>query len=301
MNELNYKIIAETNALAAEYRQKFIDDPEGELRAWLEIAARREALVYHVYGEAQRNERLPNPESGAERAAWDALTAIWQQEAKHKESTRARLASGLMSMGDGPLSPALIQIIGTIEARLLCSLTPARPTLGQALARLFVMAGAVLAPGAVPEFTRELGTMNAREFFEFAATLELTARQTYQRMSDLLSLLLAKREVRPAQLEEFLSDLDLAYLEEEFHERAFLRMTSWMDAAGRFKRELSERECVQQICDLLPRPREPIRGTEPPGESTYVLTDGGIGALAKRHGIELVVVSGGGVHAQREQ
>lgn len=290
MNGLNYKIIAETNALAAEYSQKFSGDPEGELRAWLAIAARREALVYEVYGEAQRKVRLPDPQSGAERAAWDTLTEIWQQEAIHTELTRARLSSGLVSLGGGPLAPAVLQTIGAIEGRMLCSLTPARPTLGQALARLCVMAGAVLAPGAVPEFTRELGSMKAREFFELAATLELTARQAYRRMHDLLSSLQAKREEPSVQLQGLQRELHLAYLDEDFHERAFLRMTSWMDAAGRFKRGLGERECVQQICDLLPQAPEPIRGTEPRGNSTYVVTDGGIGALAKRHGIELVVV-----------
>jgi hypothetical protein len=290
MNELNYKIIAETNALAAEYRQKFSGDPESELRAWLEIAARREALVYQVYGEAQRKVRLPDMQTGAERAAWDALTEIWQQEAIHTELTRARLASGQVSLGGRPLAPAVLQAIGSLEGRLLCSLTPTRPTLGQALARLFVMAGAVLAPGAVPEFTRELGTMNAREFFELAATLELTARQAYRRMGDLLKLLLAKREAPSVQLQGLQRELHRAYLDEDFHERVFLRMTTWMDATGRFKRGLSERECVLQICDLLPQVPEPTRGTEPLGNSTYVVTDGGIGALAKRHGIELVVV-----------
>jgi len=290
MNGLNYKIVAETNALAAQYRQKFIGDPEGELRAWLEIAARREALVYHVYGEAQRNERLPNPESGAEHAAWDVLTEIWQEEAIHAELTRARLASGLMSVGGGPLSPTLLQVIGEFEARLLCNLTPARPTLGQALARLFVMAGAAIVPGAVPGFTRELGTMDARAFFELAATLELTAKQAYRRMGDLLGLLLAKREEPSVQLQGLQRELRRAYVDEDFHERAFSRMTTWMDAAGRFKRGLSKRECLLEICGLLPQAPEPIRGTEPRGNATYVVTDGGIGALAKRHGIELVVV-----------
>ncbi len=290
MNELNHKIIVETNALAAEYKQKFIGDPEGELRAWLETAARRESLVYHVYGEAQRNERLPNPESGAEHAAWDTLTEIWQQEAIHTELTRARLASGLMSGGGGPLPTAMLQFIGSLEGRLLCSLTSARPTLGQVLARLFVMAGAEIVPGAVPGFTRELGTMDARAFFALAATLELTAKQAYRRMGDLLKLLLAKREEPSVQLQGLLRDLHRAYVDEDFHQRAFLWMTRWMDGAGRFKRGLSEQECVQQICALLPQPAEPIRGTEPRGNSTYVVTDGGIGALARRHGIELVVV-----------
>ncbi|WNG49122.1 hypothetical protein F0U60_37165 [Archangium minus] len=290
MNGLKYKIVAETSALAAKYSQKFSGDPEGELRAWLEIAARREALVYQVYGEAQRKVRLPDPKSGAERAAWDTLTEIWQQEAIHTEFTRARLASGLLSLGGGPLAPAVIQAIGAFEGQLLCNLTPARPTLGHALSRLVVMAGAVLAPGAVPEFTRELGAMNVREFFTLAATLELTAKQAYRRMHDLLSLLRAKREEPSVQLQGLQRELHRAYVDEDFHERAFSRMTTWMDAAGRFKRELSEPEYFQQICDLLPQASEPIRGTEPRRNSTYVVTDGGIGALARRHGIELVVV-----------
>src|SRR5690242_15836868 len=135
MNELNHKIITKTKALAAEYSQKFSGDPDGELRAWLAIAARREALVYQVYGEAQRKVRLPDPQRGAERAAWDTLTEIWQQEAIHTELTRARLSSGLVSLGGGPLAPAVLQTIGALEGQMLCNLTPARPTLGQALAR----------------------------------------------------------------------------------------------------------------------------------------------------------------------
>lgn len=290
MNELNSRIVAETNALAAKYRQKFTGDPEGELRAWLEIAARREALVYHVYSEAQLHKRLPSPESGAEHAAWDTLTEIWQQEAKHKELTRARLTSGLMSLGDGPLSPALLQFIGDLEGRLLCSLTPARPSLGEALSRLVVRAGAAIVPEAVPGFAREFGTMDVRAFFVLAATLELTAKQAYRRMGDVLRLLLAKREEPSVQLQGLLRELHHAYRDEDFHERAFLRMTSWMDTAGRFKRGLSKRECAQQIIDLLPQAPEPIRGTEPRGNAIYVVTDGGVGALAKRYGIELVVV-----------
>lgn len=290
MSDLTYKIVTEMNALAEKYRQKFIGDPEGELRAWLEIAARREALVYEVYGEAQREVRMPNPTSGAELAAWDTLTEIWQQEAKHKEITRARLASGLMSLDGGALAPEMLQTIGQLEGRLLCLLTPSRPNLGQALARFIVMAGTVLAPGAVPGFARELGTINAREFFQLAGTLELTARDAYRRMGELLKSLQAKREEPSVQLHGLQRELHYAYLEEDFHERAFSRMTTWMNATGRFRGSLSQRECVQEICDLLPQPEEPIRGTEFRPGVLYVLTDGGIGALAKRHGIELVVV-----------
>jgi hypothetical protein len=290
MNELNSKIIAATNELAAKYHQQFSGDPEGELRAWLEIAARREALVYQVYGEAQLKARLPDPKSGAEQAAWDTLTEIWQEEAIHKEMTRARLASGRMSVGGGPLSPTFIQLMGTLEGQLLCSLTPARRTLGQAFARFFVMAGAVVVPEKVPEFTRDLGTMNAREFFELAATLELTARDAYRRMRALLKSLQAKREEPSVQLQGLQRELKRAYRDETFHERAFRWMTGWMDASGRFKRGLSKEECVREICALLPRAPKPIRGTEPRGNEMYVVTDGGIGALARRHGIELVVV-----------
>ncbi len=301
MNGLHYKIIAETNALATKYREKFIGNPEGELRAWLEIAARREALVYYVYGEAQRKERLPNSESGAEHAARDTLTEIWQEEAIHTELTRARLVSGLMSVGGGPLPPALIQVIGGLEARLLCSLTQARPTLSKAFAQLCVMVGAVIVPGAVPGFARELDTMDARAFFELAATLELTAKQAYRRMGELLKLFLAKREEPSVQLQGLQRALHRAYIDEDFHERAFLRMIGWTDAEGRFKRGLSATECVQQISILLPQAPEPIRGTEPRGNALYVLTDGGIGALAKRYGIELVVVQEEVAHGQREQ
>jgi hypothetical protein len=80
------------------------------------------------------------------------------------------------------------------------------------------------------------------------------------------------------------------YEVEDFHERAFLWMTGWMDAAGRLRGGLSERECARQIVDLLPQAPESIRGAEPRGNAIYVVTDGGVGALARQHGIELVVV-----------
>ncbi|NRD43297.1 hypothetical protein [Corallococcus exiguus] len=290
MNELNYRIVVETNALAAKYKEKFKGDPEGELRAWLMIAARREALVYQVYGEAQRKARLPDLETGAEEAAWDALTEIWQEEAVHTEFTRARLTSGLMSLSGSLLTPEVIQAIGEMEGRMLCALTPARPGLGQALARLITWAGAVLAPGAVPEFARELGVMNAREFFELAATLELTAKQAYRRMHELVRSLLARREAPSVQLQGLQRELFRAYQEEDFHEKAFSWMMKWMDSAGRFKSALSKRECLQQICDLMPQSPEPLRGTEPREGVLYVVTDGGLGALARRYGIELVVM-----------
>jgi len=51
------------------------------------------------------------------------------------------------------------------------------------------------------------------------------------------------------------------YEDEDFHERAFLCwMTGWMDAAGRLRRGLSERQCARQIVDLLPQAPESIRG-----------------------------------------
>src|SRR5437868_8615428 len=109
-------------------------------------------------------------------------------------------------------------------------------------------------------------------------------------MGNLLKEVLANREEPSVQLQGLQRELRLTYDDEEFHKRAFLWMTGWMDAAGRFKRGLSKQECVQQIIDLLPQAPEPIRGTEPRGNAIYVVTDGGVGALAKRHGIELVVV-----------
>ena len=39
--------------------------PDGELRAWLHIAARREAMVTSVYAEAARIQRLPEPRAPA--------------------------------------------------------------------------------------------------------------------------------------------------------------------------------------------------------------------------------------------
>ncbi|RKH52687.1 hypothetical protein D7Y23_06215 [Corallococcus sp. AB050B] len=290
MTGLSSKIIAETNALAAEYGRMFSGNPEGELRAWLEVAARREALVYHVYSEARCSERLSAAENGAEAAAWDTLTEIWQQEAKHKELTRARLTSGLMSVGGGPLSPTWIQMMGNLEGRMLSNLTSARPSLGKTLAQLFLMAGTMIAPGVVPGFAGELSSMDARAFFALAATLESTAKQAYWRMGQLLKNILVNRENASVQLRGLQRELELTFQDEDFHERAFVWMLNWMDATGRFKRGLEKEECVHQIIEMLPRMPEPIRGVEPRQDALYVVTDGGVGALAKRYGIELVVV-----------
>jgi len=37
-------------------------------------------------------------------------------------------------------------------------------------------------------------------------------------------------------------------------------LDDWMDAAGRLRRGLSERQCARQIVDLLPQAPESIRG-----------------------------------------
>ncbi|RKH97815.1 hypothetical protein D7Y15_40395 [Corallococcus sp. AB030] len=195
-----------------------------------------------------------------------------------------------MSIGGSSLSPAWIQLMGDIEGRMLSSLTSSRPGLGQALAQLFLMAGAAIAPGAVPGFAGELGRMDARAFFALAETLESTAKQAYWRMGKLLQTVLANRDQPSVQLRGLQRELQLTFEDEDFHERAFRWMTTWMDAAGRFKPGLSAEECVHQIIDLLPQPPEPIRGTEPREGALYVVTDGGVGALAKRYGIELVVI-----------
>ena len=71
--------------------------------------------------------------------------------------------------------------------------------------------------------------------------------------------------------------------EEEFHEKAFGLMGTWMNAAGDFDPGLDENQCVLRVSDLLPRAGFAAG-------SNVVFTDGGLGTLFQRHGIVLEVV-----------
>jgi len=169
VEELNAEIVLETQELAKAYAEKFAGDQEGELRAWLHIAARREAMVSDVYGDAERSYRLAEPRVPAGEVAWEAVTLISQHEAVHTRFIEVRLKEGLLR--DRALSAELMIWLATMEGAFFAAIT-CRPSLRQILSKLAVRLGAMFAPERVPEFTLELTEMGPREFFLLCAALE---------------------------------------------------------------------------------------------------------------------------------
>jgi hypothetical protein len=263
---------------------KFEGDPEGELRAWLHIAARREAMVSDVYGEAERSYRLPEPHVPAGEVAWEALTLIWQHEEVHTKFIEVRLKDGMLK--DRALTAELMIWLGTMEGRFLAALT-GRPGLRQVLSKLAAHLGALLAPNTVPGFALALAELGPREFFLLCAALEATAHQSYARMEVLaerLSDKLAHGGRHSLQMENLSRELHLKTLDETFHEQAFEEMAGWV-VGDQLDPSLNSRTCAQRLARLLPRAERTTRGPDSP----FVVTDGGLGKLFKTHGLSLVV------------
>jgi hypothetical protein len=283
--DVNRDILIETQKLATAYSDKFQGDPEGELRAWLQIAARREALVTDVYGEAERTYRFPEPRCPAADVAWEALTLIWQQEAVHTKFIEVRLTDGTLK--DGALSTDLLLWLGTMEGKFLGALTR-RPGLTNTLARIATRLGAMFAPENVPGFTAGLGEMDPREFFLLCATLETTARQAYARMETLADVLADKSALgakKSLQLESLARELNLKCLDETFHEEAFQEMATWV-IEGKLDPSRDARECAERLAALLPRSaRDPGANDNP-----NFVTDGGLGQLFRNRGVDVRIV-----------
>jgi len=281
---LRAEIVSETRMLATAYAEKFEGDPEGELRAWLHVAARREAMVSDVYGVAERSYRLPEPRVAAAEVAWDAMTLIWQHEAVHTRFIEVRLKEGVLKAR--ALSAELMIWLGAMEGKFLAGLT-ARPSLRNVLSRLAVRLGSLFAPDTVPDFTHELAALDPREFFLLCGALETTARQSYARMEGLANLLaaqLAHDARRSLQLENLARELHLKTLDETFHEAAFQEMADWV-VDGRLDPQLSARGCAQRLAELLPRSSSAIRDPR----WLRVVTDGGLDKLFKKQGLSVVV------------
>ncbi len=280
---LNDDILRETRTLADEYAAKFQGDPDGELRAWLHIAVRREAMVTFIYHEANRMQRLPTPRAPAGEVAWDALTLIWQQEAGHTTFVGTRLKDGLLR--DGPWSTDLDRWQGTLEGNFLTALT-GRTGLRQILSKLAVQFGALFVPSAVPEFARELSELDLREFFLLCSALEATARQCYARMEALAASVAQQfaRDVPSLQLRSLIHELHRATLDETFHEAAFQEMASWV-VNGQINPELVDRPCAKRLLDLLPVPENRDRSAP----VWQILTDGGLGKLFRKHNLAFVI------------
>lgn len=281
---LNAEVLSETQRLAEAYAAKFEGNVEGELRAWLHVAARREAMVSSVYREADRSYRLPEPRVPAAEIAWEALTLIWQHEEVHTRFIEVRLQDGVLK--ERALTADLMIWLGTMEGRFLSALTG--KGLGQALAKLAAQFGAMMAPERVPDFAASLTALNPRDFFLLCATLETTARQCYARMEMLADRLADKlgREGRPTlQIENLSRELHLKVLDETFHEQAFGEIAGWL-RDDQFDTSLTPRDCAMRLARLLPRGAKTFAAPD----GSQVVTDGGLGKLFKAHDLVVVVV-----------
>lgn len=280
---LNERILQETATLAGEYAARFQGDPDGELRAWLHIAVRREAMVTSVYQEPNRVQRLPRPRAPAGEVAWDALTLIWQQEAGHTTFVETRLRDGLLR--DRTRSTELDLWQGTLEGKFLTALT-GRPGLLRILSKLAVEFGGRIAPSAVPDFARELSELDLGEFFLLCSALEATARQCYARMEALAASVADRlaRDVPSVQLRNLTQELHRATLDETFHEAAFQEMAGWV-VNGQINPTLVDRVCAKRLMELLPGPEKRNRSAP----AWQVLTDGGLGTLFRKHRLPYVI------------
>src|SRR5579871_5600826 len=112
---VNEQILRETKKLAADYAERFKGDALGELQAWLQIAARREAMVSQVYGISEREYRLPEPRPPAGDTARQALTLSYKQEAVHTRFMQVWLDQGTVRVSG--MAPSLMTWLGQTEGK----------------------------------------------------------------------------------------------------------------------------------------------------------------------------------------
>lgn len=284
IDALNAEVLSETRRLAEAYAARFEGNGEGELRAWLHVAARREAMVSSVYREADRSYRLPKPHVLAAGVAWEALTLIWQHEEVHTRFIEVRLQDGLLR--ERALTADLMIWLGAMEGRFLSALT-GTGGLRQVLSKLAARFGAMMVPDRVPEFALGLTSLDPREFFLLCAALESTARQCYTRMEVLSDQFADKlaREGRPSlEIENLSRELHLKMLDETFHEQAFGEIAGWLHG-DQFDAGLTARDCAIRLARLLPRGAKALDSSD----GAQVITDGGLGKLFKSHDLLVVV------------
>jgi hypothetical protein len=281
-------ILRETREVGNRFEREFADDPDGELLAWLELAVQRETMVTYLYERANVDERLSGRE-GAVKVARDALTLIWQQEKSHATTLAVRLVDGVFAGDDGRKAAAIAKVRGQVEGTVLDWLTKDDGA-KRVLARMVTWIGSRLDPSRVPEFALAMPTSNAGEFFRLAAALETTARESYERLSEVLARVVIDADsLQPHGLVNPILD---TLSDETFHEKAFEEMSTWVREDGTFNPELDGVACMHMLKDILVAttgvPRRRTRGAE--DEPLIVRTDGGLGPLFAEYGITFTVV-----------
>lgn len=279
-------ILQHTDEIAREVAHLYTGRPLAELRAWVCMAHRREAMVTELYDVAQFDRRLGAlAGTGAGRAVHAAVTSIWAHEESH-----TRYLGSLRSLSEGLAQLAEVQ--GKLEGKI----TRSAVADGGWLARLMISAGGTL--GQVPAFARDLQRLNLRDLLRFQGTLEITARSGYERMGELAKQLRDSEELARDFGYAFGFDIRRIRCEEQFHQEAFEAMAGWVDGQGEGFREHSSQECAEILYDLCRRNlsteavygRSIILGPKGDEHDLRMVSDGGLGGLFAQHGLAITVV-----------
>jgi hypothetical protein len=201
---------------------------------------------------------------------------------------------------------SVAELRGRLEGKVVASAVS-----GGALARFLIAVGASVRE--VPEFARDLGRMNFRQFVDLNGELEMTAKMGYRRILALAGRL----EGNEAFLAEFgyafAYDVARILCEENFHEDAFRVMGSWIGGDGRSFAHQSASVCARTLHELCERHLSisvmrdqlqsewavhggTVRGTpsrKPPNSDfeRKWLSDGGLGAVFQEYGLEMPIAN----------
>jgi hypothetical protein len=274
-------IVRYTEEVARELARTLAGDPGEELRTWLRLAHRREAMVTELYRISNVDERLRASDGAGPAAVMRAaMASIWAHEESH-----TRFLSIIRGLSG---SPGLEELQGRIEGKITAGAVS-----GGLLARALIAVGGSL--GKVPDFAADLRRMGLRQLVSFHGELEATARAGYERI-----LALHRRVAGDATTVRdlgatFVYDIARILAEERFHEDAFGAMARWIDDDGEGFAPLAEADCARLLFDLAERnlsvgvvrrlldPAAPVdKGLEP---GAPWISDGGIGELLRAHGL----------------
>lgn len=285
-------IVRYTEEVAGEVASRLGHDPWGELAWWMKTAHQREAMVSEMYELSGFEDRLPADDTGAASVIRSAVLSIWAHEQSH-----TRYLSTLRSERDG-ITTGTVELQGTLEGWVTRGASS-----GSILARLLIAVGAAL--GQAPEFSRELREMSLERLLRFYAELETTARMGYARMLQLVTRLGDDPEALAALGPTFRFDVARIFCEESFHEAAFLEMASWVEPDGSIAPGRSPEECVRALHELCERnltmaalrtsvsqigPR--LESSDPGTPGSAWASDGGMGGLFTRYGLDVRVATG---------
>jgi hypothetical protein len=283
------KIIDDSDKLRKHYKDEYLGDPDAELLVWLQIAVQREAMVSYLYDKDRRDERLAGATGEVVEVARDVMTLIWQQESSHTAELAARIVDGVFRRpgGSGAFDAAFSKAHGTLDAAMLNHLTNAEGGILSALARAATWLAACFAPKMVPPFATELSHANLRDYFVLATALEKTAKDSYDRIGELVEEISAKSgSLQPLALRKPIRNV---HLDEKFHESVFREMESWLDGEGQFLPGLDAPTCMQKLKALLLTTVGIQRYAGASNDVPVLPTAGGLEKLFAKHEIKIQV------------